>query len=55
MPGTKLYSLRKKCPYAELFWPLIHRIRTRKTPNEDTFHAVIVLLQNVTPWIHDLM
>ena len=53
-------SLRKKCPYSELFWFTFSRIwteygengvslhiqsecrkmRTRRTPNTDTFHAV---------------
>ena len=45
--------LRKKCPYSELFWPVFSRIwteyhiqsecgkiRTRITPNTDTFHTV---------------
>ena len=46
-----------KCPYSELFWSLFSRIRTgygeihskfrkirtRKTPNTDTFHAVKVV------------
>ena len=41
------YSLRKKCPYSEFFWSVFSRIqsecgkvRTRITPNTDTFHAV---------------
>ena len=46
-------SLREKCPYSELFWSAFSRIlteyliesecgkiRTRITPNMDTFHAV---------------
>ena len=33
-------SLRKKCPYSELFWSVFSRIRTRITPNIDTFHVV---------------
>ena len=49
---SKLYSLRKKCPYLELFWSTFSRIwteygesewgkmRTRITPNTDTFHVV---------------
>ena len=53
-------SLRKKCPYSELFWSVFSRIwteyeaslriqcecgkiRTRITPNTDTFHAVDLL------------
>ena len=35
-------SLRKKCPYSELFWSVFSRIRTRITPNTDTFHAANV-------------
>ena len=39
--------LREKSPYSELFWSyfpafgLCGKIRTRKTPNMDTFHTVI--------------
>ena len=33
-------SLRKKWPYLELFWSKFGKIRTRITPNTDTFHAV---------------
>ena len=42
-------SLHKKCPYSELFWSVFSRIRTeyecgklrtKKTPNLDTFHTV---------------
>ena len=36
-------SLRKKCPYSELFWSIFSRIRSRITPNMDTFHAVSLL------------
>ena len=32
--------LRKKFPYSELFWSECGKIRTRITPNTDTFHAV---------------
>ena len=51
--------LRKKCPYLEFFWSVFSRIRTecgeirsmkirtRKTPNTDTFYAVLMLEQNV--------
>ena len=42
------YSLRKQCPYSELFQLVFSRIqskcgkiRARITPNTDTFHAVI--------------
>ena len=30
----------EKCPYSEFFQSVFSRIRTRKTPNTDTFHAV---------------
>ena len=33
-------SLREKCPYSEFFWSVFSRIRTKKTPNSNTFHAV---------------
>ena len=40
-------SLREKCPYSEIFWPVFSRIqfqckkiRTEKTSNMDTFDAV---------------
>ena len=49
------YTLCKKCPYLELFWSTFSRIRTeyieicgkmrtRITPNTDTFHAVMMTL-----------
>ena len=39
-------TLRKKCPYSELFWSVFSCIwteygRTRITPNTDTFHVVL--------------
>ena len=34
---------RKKCPFSELFWSKCGKMRTRITPNIDTFHAVVVL------------
>ena len=34
---------RKKCPFSELFWFKCGKMRTRITPNTDTFHAVVVL------------
>ena len=34
------YPLREKCPYSELFWSTFSPIRTRITPNTDTFYAV---------------
>ena len=33
-------SLREKCPYSELFWSELSRIRTRITPYLDTFYVV---------------
>ena len=33
-------TLRKKYPYSKLFWSAFSRIRTRISPNTDTFHAV---------------
>ena len=48
-------TLRKMCPYSELFWFAFSRVRTehgeirsmrsRITPNMDTFHAVTVRLR----------
>ena len=39
--------LRKKCPYSDFFWRKNTaeggKIRTRKTPNTDFFHAVICI------------
>ena len=34
-------ALRKNCPYSELFWSAFSRIRTRISPNTDTFHSVM--------------
>ena len=34
-------SLRKKCPYSELFWSECGKMQTRITLNTDTFQAVI--------------
>ena len=36
-------SLREKFPYFDFFWSECGKIRTRKTPNTNTFHAVSVL------------
>ena len=51
-------SLPEKCPYSELFWSAFSRIqsecremRTRITPNTDTFYAVI--LSNNVPRIEN--
>ena len=45
--GTRAFTaLHEKCPYSESFWSLFYgiqsecgKIRIRKTPNTDTFHA----------------
>ena len=37
--------LREKCQYLELFWSKSRKIRTRITPNTDTFYAVHVICQ----------
>ena len=39
---TKCVSLREKCPYSELFWSKCGKIRTRITPNTDTFYPVCI-------------
>ena len=46
-------SLLEKWPYSECFWSVFSRIRTeyeevwtRKTPNMNTFHAVLLLVLN---------
>ena len=43
-------ALRKKCPHSEFFWTVFFcirteygEIRTKKTPNTDTFYAVMNL------------
>ena len=55
-------SLRKECPYLELLWSAFSRIRTeygeiqsecgkmrtRVTPNTDTFHEVYYAIISVT-------
>ena len=47
-------ALRKKSPYSELFWSAFSRIRTeygkmrtRITPNTDTFYPVIILIVTI--------
>ena len=42
------FSRRKKCLYSELFWSVFSRIRTRTTPNTDTFYAVAKYLSRYT-------
>ena len=37
-------SLRKKCRYSKLFWSECGKIRTRITPNMDTFDAVSIFV-----------
>ena len=39
---TLPFRLREKCPYSEFFRSTFSRIRTRKTPNTDTFHRVLL-------------
>ena len=34
-------SLRKPCPYSELFWSKCGEMRTRITPNTNTFYSVL--------------
>ena len=41
----KLFTLRKMCPYSELFWSAFSCDRTRITPDTGTFYAVL-LAQN---------
>ena len=38
-------TLRKKCLYSELFWSECRKMRTRITPNMDTFYAVRISLR----------
>ena len=42
--GRVWHTLHKKFPYSEPFWFVCSRIRTKKTPNKDTFHVVIFAL-----------
>ena len=37
---TLSYDAVHKCTYSEFFWFVFSRIRTRKIPNKNTFHAV---------------
>ena len=49
-------AVREKCPYSELFWSAFSRvqtkygeilkIRTRITPNTDSFYAVLCIRSN---------
>ena len=41
VPKLLYLTLRKKCPYSELFWSECGKIRTRITPNKGTFYAVL--------------
>ena len=34
------YTVSEKCPYSKFFWYKCEKMRTRKTPNTDTSHAV---------------
>ena len=36
-------ALCRKCPYLELCWSVFYHIRTRITPNIETFYAAIIL------------
>ena len=45
----KFYTLHEKCPYSDFFWSVFshiqheyRKIQTRKTPNTDAFHLVII-------------
>ena len=40
-----IFTLRKNCPYSEFYWSKCGKMRTRKTPNTVTFHAVLGTLQ----------
>ena len=44
-------SLRKKCRYSELLWSAFSRIRTRTTPNTDTFHSVVIHFKFQRRWM----
>ena len=51
MRGLVLLALREKCPYPEFFWSVFSciqsecgKILSRKTPNTDTFYAVLLTL-----------
>ena len=35
------HTLRENCPYSEFYWSECGKIRTRKTLNTQTFHAVL--------------
>ena len=42
------FTLRKKCPYSELFWSVFSSIQTEYgeiSPNTDTFHAVLMIME----------
>ena len=50
-------TLSKNCPYLEFVWSVFSRIqsecqkiRTRKTPNKDTFHAMLTAQKNSWNW-----
>ena len=46
--------LREKCPYSELFWSVLFRIRTRITPNMDTFCAMSIWEYSNRLWLETL-
>ena len=43
-------TLRQKCPYSEFFWSKCGKIRARKTPNTNTFHAVTAFRKIEVIW-----
>ena len=42
LPKYHCTTLRKKCSYLDLFWSECGKIRTRITPDKDTFYAVLL-------------
>ena len=47
-------SQREKCPYSEFFWFVFSHIRTRKTPNTDTFCVVNTFVWGMNLRVHNL-
>ena len=43
----KACTLRKKCPYSELFWSECREIRTGITPNMDPFRAALIMRKDI--------
>ena len=46
--------LCEKCPYSELFWSVLFRIRTRITPNVDTFYTMSIWEYSNRLWLETL-